>query len=83
MTASAESQLTQIWETPKGFWGTVTTVDHKVFGLRYLATAMVFLIVGGLEALILRLQLASPDRHVVTPEAYNQIFTMHGITMIF
>jgi cytochrome c oxidase subunit I len=66
-----------------GFWGWVTTVDHKKIGILYGVTAFIFFILGGLEALLVRLQLASPDAEVVNPEVYNQFFTMHGITMIF
>jgi cytochrome c oxidase subunit I len=75
-------QLEKIWETPHGLWGWLTTVDHKEIGRRYLGTAMIFLVVGGLEALVMRLQLAGPERHLLSPEAYNQFFTMHGATMI-
>jgi hypothetical protein len=59
------------------------TVDHKELRLRYLATAVAFLIVGGIEALFLRLQLARSELAFLSPEAYNQIFTMHGVTVIF
>ena len=78
-----EQRLQRIWETPKTVYGWLSTVDHKDIGRRYLATAFIFLIVGGIEALIMRIQLASSDQSWLTPEAYNQIFTMHGITMIF
>ena len=61
----------------------VRTVDHKEIGHRYLATAFIFLIIGGVEALIMRIQLARADQSWLTPEAYNQLFTMHGMTMIF
>ncbi len=61
----------------------MTTVDHKRIGILYGATALVFFLVGGLEALLIRLQLARPGGHVVTADQYNQIFTMHGLTMIF
>jgi cytochrome c oxidase subunit 1 len=67
----------------KGWWGWVTTVDHKRIGVLYGVTALVFFLVGGLEALIIRLQLARPGGQVVTAAEYNQIFTMHGLTMIF
>jgi len=66
-----------------GWWSWVTTVDHKRIGILYGATAFVFFLVGGLEALLIRLQLARPGGHVVTADEYNQIFTMHGLTMIF
>jgi cytochrome c oxidase subunit I len=61
----------------------VGTVDHKRVGVLYLWTAFFFFVVGGCEALLVRLQLAVPRAHVLSPEAYDQIFTMHGTTMIF
>ncbi len=76
------AKLERLWETPPGLRGWLSTVDHKEIGLRYLVTAFVFLIAGGIQALIMRLQLAGPDAHLLTPEQYNQLFTMHGITMI-
>jgi cytochrome c oxidase subunit I len=78
-----ESRLTELWERPKTLYGWLSTVDHKELGIRYLFTAFLFLLAGGVEALILRIQLFSPRAHVLSPEAYDQIFTMHGITMIF
>jgi cytochrome c oxidase subunit 1 len=66
-----------------GIWGWITTVDHKRIGVLYGATALLFFLVGGVEALILRLQLARPENQFVTPQVYNQVFTMHGTTMIF
>lgn len=78
-----EKRLAEIWETEPGWRGWLSCVDHKVIGLRYIVTAFVFLLLGGLEALMLRLQLARPNGHVLSPEAYNQLFTMHGVTMIF
>lgn len=82
-TATVEQRLTEIWETPKGFWGWLTTVDHKELGRRYIFTAFVVLLVGGVEALIMRLQLARPNQSLLTPEMYDQLFTTHGMTMIF
>ena len=66
-----------------GIAGWFSTVDHKEIGIRYIVTAFVFLVVGGLEALVMRLQLARPDQTLLTPEQYNQLFSMHGMTMIF
>jgi cytochrome c oxidase subunit 1 len=66
-----------------GFWSWVTTVDHKRIGILYGVTAFAFFLVGGLEALLIRMQLARPNGTVVSADAYNQIFTMHGLTMIF
>src|ERR671938_1391235 len=77
-----ESKLEEIWEAPHTLFGWLGTVDHKRIGMRYLATAMVFLVVGGVEALVMRLQLAGPERAVLSPEGYGQYFSMHGITMI-
>jgi len=61
----------------------VGTVDHKRIGLLYLWTALFFFLVGGCEALLVRLQLAVPHATLLSPDAYNQLFTMHGTTMIF
>ena len=61
----------------------LTTVDHKKIGILYGVTALVFMLVGGLEALLIRIQLAKPDNAFLSAETYNQIFTMHGTTMVF
>src|SRR5688500_20248818 len=61
----------------------LTTVDHKRIGISYCVTAFVFFVIGGLEALAIRLQLAQPDGQVLDAASYNQFFTMHGLTMIF
>ncbi len=61
----------------------LTTVDHKKIGIMYGTSAFIFFLVGGLEALIIRAQLNGPDGKLVSPEFYNQLFTMHGTTMIF
>ena len=68
---------------PSGLWSWITTVDHKRLGVMYLVTAVVFFLIGGLEALLIRSQLATPDGRILNPELYNQIFTMHGTTMVF
>ncbi len=75
--------LQRLWETKPGIVGWLSSVDHKEIGLRYLVTAFAFLLAGGVEALVMRLQLARPDQTLLTPEQYNQLFTMHGVTMIF
>jgi len=80
--ASVE-RLTTIWETPHTWRGWLSTVDHKEIGRRYLVTALAFLIIGGLEALLFRLQLSWSNQQLLSPETYNQFFSMHGITMIF
>src|SRR5215467_11661219 len=60
-----------------------SSVDHKQIGLLYICTALVFLIVGGLEAVTMRLQLIVPNNTLVGPQLFNQLFTMHGTTMVF
>src|SRR4051812_28049612 len=67
----------------KGAWSWFTTVDHKKVGILYGCTAFVFFLVGGFEALLIRMQLAQPNGRVLSANLYNQIFTMHGLTMIF
>ena len=76
-------RLQKIWETKPGILGWFSSVDHKEIGLRYIFTAFFFLVVGGVEALVMRLQLGGPDQRLLSPEQYNQLFTMHGISMIF
>ncbi len=61
----------------------VTTVDHKKLGLMYIIYALIFLVIGGVEATIMRIQLLVPHEHFVSPEVFNRMFTMHGTTMIF
>src|SRR2546430_9326390 len=66
-----------------GFWSWLTTVDHKKIGLLYGLSAFIFFVVGGCEALLIRAQLAQPNGTVLNAAQYNEVFTMHGITMIF
>src|SRR6478672_672873 len=66
-----------------GIWSWITTVDHKRIGVLYLFTALTFFLIGGLEAEVIRLQLQGPNGRIVSAEFYNQLFTMHGTTMIF
>ena len=77
------ADLAAIWRTRPGFIGWLSSVDHKEIGKRYIVTAFLFLAIGGLEALVMRLQLARPDQALLSPQAYNQLFTMHGVTLIF
>src|SRR5213594_3711777 len=64
-------------------WSWITTVDHKRIGILYGVSAFFFFLVGGVEALIMRLQLAHPDSTLVTAGRFNELFTMHGTTMVF
>ncbi len=66
-----------------GLWSWLTTVDHKRIGTLYLYTALCFFIVGGIEAVLIRMQLQQPNGTLLSAETYNQLFTMHGTTMIF
>ncbi len=66
-----------------GFWSWVTTVDHKRIGILYGITSFIFFLLGGIEALLVRVQLAQPNLDVLTADRYNQLFTMHGTTMVF
>ena len=68
---------------PTGVWGWITTIDHKRIGILYGVTAFILFLTGGLEALYMRAQLARPGQDLVSPEVFNQLFTMHGTTMIF
>jgi cytochrome c oxidase subunit I len=68
---------------PERLFAWVATVDHKRIGLLYLVTTGVFLLIGGLEALLMRIQLARPENHFISPKTYDALFTMHGTTMIF
>jgi cytochrome c oxidase subunit 1 len=61
----------------------VTTVDHKRLGILYILTGLLFLVIGGLEATIIRIQLIRPNNDFVSPQVFNRMFTMHGTTMIF
>ena len=66
-----------------GFWSWVTTIDHKRIGILYGVTAIAFFLLGGSEALLIRMQLAQPDQEIVSAGVYNELFTMHGVTMVF
>ncbi|HEX5164350.1 MAG TPA: cytochrome c oxidase subunit I [Thermomicrobiales bacterium] len=68
---------------PSGLWSWITTVDHKRIGIFYFALGAFYFLVGGIEAMMIRVQLASPNNDFVAADTYNQIFTMHGTTMIF
>jgi cytochrome c oxidase subunit I len=77
------ARLEKSWGRKPGLWGWLATTDHKEVGRRYLVTAFVFLLLGGILALLMRAQLATPESGLIGPDRYNQIFTMHGTTMMF
>lgn len=79
-------RMPQLFPRPKsstGIWSWIGTVDHKRIGTLYGITSFIWFIVGGLEALMIRGQLASAENDLISPETYNQLFTMHGTTMVF
>jgi cytochrome c oxidase subunit I len=86
MTATASRPAATIFRRPAattGFWSWITTVDHKKIGIMYGYTAFVFFLIGGIEALLLRIQLSQPNNDFLTAAEYNALFTTHAVTMIF
>ena len=81
--ARPEVVLHELKPAPRGWLAWLTTTDHKKIGILYLFATFLFFILGGVEALIMRLQLAQPDSTLVNPETYNGLVTMHGTTMVF
>ena len=81
--AARHERLAQTWAEPTGFVGWFKCVHHTSIGKRYMVTAFVFFALAGINAVIMRLQLARPENRIVGPDAYNQLFTMHGTTMMF
>src|SRR3954469_23013116 len=78
-----EPELLELWEDAPGIPGFLSTVDHKRIGMRYIYTCFFFFFVAGLMALFMRGQLAKPNADLMSPQLYNELFTMHGVTMIF
>jgi cytochrome c oxidase subunit I len=83
IVSTAETEPVLEEGNERGLFAWVSTIDHKRIGILYLLTTFFFFFVGGFEALLIRIQLAQPNNAFLSPEAYNQIFTMHGTTMIF
>jgi cytochrome c oxidase subunit I+III len=81
--AAEREQLTRTWSPLKGLRGWLSDVHHTTLGKRFIVTAFIFFLLGGLEALAMRLQLARPEGTVMGPDLYNQVFTLHGSTMMF
>jgi cytochrome c oxidase subunit 1 len=75
--------LEQTWSDPPGLVGWFSAINHKTIAKRFMVTTFVFFVLGGLLALAIRLQLALPNGKVLGPDLYNQVFTMHGSTMMF
>jgi cytochrome c oxidase subunit I len=77
------ARLSKTWGTDRSIIGALSTVDHKIIGRRYIVTAFIFLFLGGVSAMAMRLQLARPESGLISADLYNQLFTMHGTTMMF
>ena len=75
--------LHRTWSAPPGFTGWFRAVNHKVYGMRFVYTALAFFLIAGATGVLLRTQLATPENDLIGPDLYNQLFTMHGITMMF
>jgi len=82
-TADPEIVVDSVQPPQSGWLSWLTTTDHKRIGIMYMVAAWMFLVIGGVEALLIRLQLAVPDNTLLSPQTYNALFTMHGTTMIF
>src|SRR3954454_7975858 len=78
-----EITVRKVEPEPRGWVSWVTTTDHKRIGILYIVTTFVFFVLGGIEALLMRVQLGAPDNTFLTPATYNALFTLHGTTMIF
>ncbi|HEY0035178.1 MAG TPA: cbb3-type cytochrome c oxidase subunit I, partial [Longimicrobium sp.] len=83
LDADQRAEMERTWRPEPGFWGWLVAVDHKSIAKRYVATAFLFFLLGGIEAMVMRIQLARPENGLLTPDQYNQLFTMHGTTMMF
>jgi cytochrome c oxidase subunit I len=81
--AEERAALEETWADPPGFLGWLATTDHKSIARRYLVTAFVMFALAGVNALLMRLQLARPESELIGPDLYNQLFTVHGTTMMF
>ena len=82
-TAADTAALAQTWRDPPGFIGWFAAINHKTIAKRFMLTTFGFFLAGGLLALLLRLQLVHPQNKLIGPDLYNQLFSMHGTTMMF
>ena len=81
--AELHARLSVTWGTGRDIIGRLASVDHKIIGRRYVLTAFFFLVLGGLAAVAMRVQLARPESQLIGPDLYSQLFSMHGTTMMF
>src|SRR3954469_4686808 len=77
------AQLEPVWRPHPGIAGWFSNTLHTTIGKRYIVTAFVFFLLGGIEAALMRLQLSRPENTLIGPDLYNPIFTVHGSTMMF
>ncbi len=75
--------LSQTWQSPQGIWGWLTAVNHRTVGAKYIVTGILFFVLAGIAALLMRIQLLFPENTFLNPDLYNQLFTLHGTTMMF
>src|SRR5687767_5300852 len=83
LLAAEAERLEKTWSKPRGLMAFLSEVDHKSIGIRFIVTALVFFALGGVLAALMRIQLSVPENTFLGPDLYNQIFTMHGTTMMF
>jgi cytochrome c oxidase subunit 1 len=81
--ASDRALLEKTWQNESGLWGWLSATTHQTIGRRYIFTAFLFLLAGGVEAVLMRIQLSRAENTFLSNDLYNQIFTMHGTTMMF
>ncbi|MGH7718615.1 MAG: cbb3-type cytochrome c oxidase subunit I, partial [Gemmatimonadaceae bacterium] len=81
--ARLKSGFDEVWDQPRGFFGIFRTIDNIPIAVRYMVTSFAFFLIGGALALLMRIQLGTPENTFLDAETYNQIFTMHGTTMMF
>ena len=80
---AVHDRLERVWRNKPGLWGWITSVNHKSIALRSIITAFAFFALAGVEAALIRVQLARPENSLIGPDKYNQLFTVHGSTMMF
>jgi cytochrome c oxidase subunit I+III len=83
VSATRHASLEQVWQAPRGILQFFTAVNHRTVGLRYIITGLIFFALAGIGGLLIRIQLLVPENTFLNPDLYNQIFTMHGTTMMF
>src|SRR4051812_12535637 len=81
--AGEKAILARTWAQTRGIYGFLSEVDHKRIGMRFILTALAFFVLGGILAALMRIQLSRPENTFIGPDLYNQLFTMHGTTMMF